>query len=168
MTEGHPQLLYCVPPVMRSNLPAGLLHTTKHMQELEKRYYSNSAAGDAASAKAAAADLATLAAFFSQRGWATLSVPSSTSSSGEAKPVKQLTEEDYRELDSQLDEVRRRPDYACPTPPPSTILLLAGSVLSSALLLLADLFINNIDVLLEQDVQVWSSCSFSACIWSRR
>lgn len=105
MTEGHPQLLYCVPPVMRSNLPAGLLHTTKHMQELEKRYYSNSAAGDAASAKAAAADLATLTAFFSQRGWATLSVPSNTSSSGEAKPVKQLTEEDYRELDSQLDEV---------------------------------------------------------------
>jgi hypothetical protein len=98
-------------------MPVALLHTIKHMQELEKRYYSNSAAGDAASAKAAAADLAALAAFFSQRGWATLSVPSSTSSSGEAKPVKQLTEEDYRELDSQLDEVCCSPVHALSLPP---------------------------------------------------
>lgn len=75
------------------------------LQELEKRYYSTAATDAAKSAKAAAADLATLAAFFSQRGWATLSVPSSNSSSGEAKPAH-LTEEDFRELDSQLDEVR--------------------------------------------------------------
>lgn len=75
------------------------------LQELEKRYHISAAAAEAVKgAKAAAADLATLSAFFSQRGWATLSVPSSTSSSGEARPAK-LTEADFRELDSQLDEV---------------------------------------------------------------
>ena len=76
------------------------------LQELEKRYYVSAAAAEAAKgAKAAAADLATLAAFFCQRGWATLSVPGSTSSSGEARPPAKLTEADFRELDSQLDEV---------------------------------------------------------------
>lgn len=74
------------------------------MQELEKRYYNNTGLSDAAKAgRAAVADVAVLAALFSQRGWASLTLPSSSDGSGAAK---QVTESDYRELDSQLDEVR--------------------------------------------------------------
>lgn len=72
-------------------------------QELEKRYYNNIGLSDAAKAgRAAVADVATLAAFFSQRVWASLTLPSSSDGS----TAKQVTESDYRELDSQLDEVR--------------------------------------------------------------
>jgi hypothetical protein len=86
-----------------------LLHTckpTKTKQELEKRYYSSDAADAAKAAKAAVDDLNMLAAYFSQRGWASLSVGSSSgSSSGDGRRLKQLTEADFRELDGQLDEV---------------------------------------------------------------
>jgi len=86
--EAVPPCLHCAP-----------------IQELEKRFYSGSSSAEAGkAAKAAAADFAVLAGFLSQRGWATLAVPSSNSSSGGTGGVK-LTEADYRELDSQLDEV---------------------------------------------------------------
>lgn len=67
-------------------------------------------------------DFNTLSAYFSQRGWASLSGGSSGSSDG--RRLKQLTEADFRELDGQLDEVRwadlrveqvvmRRPCWTC-------------------------------------------------------
>ena len=74
------------------------------IQELEKRYYTHAGGESAKTAKAAAADLALLSGFFSQRGWVTLTVPSSNSSSG-CTSTAGLTEADYRELDAQLDEV---------------------------------------------------------------
>jgi hypothetical protein len=74
------------------------------LQELENQYYDNAAADAAKASKAAVADLNTLNTFFSQRGWASLTISSSSSSSDGGKP-KQLTEADYRELDGQLDEV---------------------------------------------------------------
>lgn len=92
-------LLECL--VLRLSHPACVVI----IQELEKRFYSGSSSAEAGkAAKAAAADFAVLAGFLSQRGWATLTVPSSNSSSGGTGGVK-LTEADYRELDSQLDEV---------------------------------------------------------------
>ena len=74
------------------------------IQELEKRYYTHAGGESAKTVKAAAADLALLSGFFSQRGWVTLTVPSSNSSSGGTSKAG-LTEADHRELDAQLDEV---------------------------------------------------------------
>jgi hypothetical protein len=76
------------------------------LQELEKRYYDNNAADAAKADKAAVADLNTLNTFFGQRGWASLTISSSSSDGGK---LKQLSEADYRELDGQLDEVRCLP-----------------------------------------------------------
>jgi hypothetical protein len=74
-----------------------------YVQELERRYNTFgsaavSAADAAAAAKAAAADLSLVLGFLSQRGWADLSVPNSSSSSGMDAGAQQ-------ELDEQLDEV---------------------------------------------------------------
>jgi hypothetical protein len=72
------------------------------VQELERRYNTFgsaavSAADAAAAAKAAAADLSLVLGYLSQRGWADLSVPSSSSSGMDAGA--------QQELDEQLDEV---------------------------------------------------------------
>lgn len=80
---------------------AGFTSCCAVLQELEKRYYDNNAADAAKAGKAALADLNTLNTFFGQRGWASLTI----SSSSVGGKLKQLTEADYRELDGQLDEV---------------------------------------------------------------
>jgi hypothetical protein len=72
------------------------------LQELERRYNTFgsgavSAADAAAAAKAAAADLSLVLGFLSQRGWAEISVPSSSSNGLDAGAQQQL--------DEQLDEV---------------------------------------------------------------
>lgn len=86
-------------------------------QELQTRYYSSIGGGDPAkSAKAAAADLAVLTGFLSQRGWATLTVYSSNGgTSGAGSSSAALTEADYRELDNQLDEVCDGGQLCCST-----------------------------------------------------
>lgn len=117
-------IVFCAPPpsLVRACTHAAACYIN---QELEKRYYSSDAADAAKAAKAAMEDFNTLSAYFSQRGWASLSVGSSGSSDG--RRLKQLTEADFRELDGQLDEVRwadlrlervvmRRPSWTCSDP----------------------------------------------------
>jgi hypothetical protein len=80
-------------------------------QELERRYNTFgsaavSAADAAAAAKAAAADLSLVLGFLSQRGWADLSVPNSSSSSSSSSGMDAGAQQ---ELDEQLDEVGNVP-----------------------------------------------------------
>jgi hypothetical protein len=80
--------------------------SVKMSQELERRYNTFgtsavSAADAAAAAKAAAADLSLVLGFLSQRGWADISMPGS-SSSGSSSGMDPAAQQ---ELDEQLDEV---------------------------------------------------------------
>ena len=71
------------------------------LQDLERRYQPGAAAcvSDAAdAAKAAAADLQLVAAFFNQRGWASIEVP-------KGRGAAALPPELLAELDEQINQV---------------------------------------------------------------